>query len=129
MAMERAWRASLERRPDPSAKAPLFEDFATDFLERYAKANNKLSEYQSKADILELHLVPWFAGQRLDEITAEPIEAYKAAKVELGLKPKSINNHTTVLSKMLKLAVEWGRLASAPTIKRLKVTPADFDFF
>lgn len=128
MAMERELRTKLERRVDPTAKSPMFDEFAFDFLEKYARANNKLSEYQSKKGILEQHLVPWFAGNRLDEIGNEDVEAYKAAKLELKLTPKTINNHLAVLSKLYGIAAEWGRVYAAPRIKRLKTPAPEFDF-
>lgn len=125
---EQALRRELEQRADPSAKAPLFGDFATDFLEKYARANNKPSEYESKKGILEQHLVPWFAELRLDELGAEDVEAYKAAKLKLGLAEKTVNNHLAVLGKMLALAIEWKRTGFAPKVKRLKLPEQKFDF-
>jgi len=36
------------------------------------------------------------------------IEAYKAKKLAAGLKPKSLNNHLTMLRKALELApIRW----------------------
>ncbi|MES2359948.1 MAG: site-specific integrase [Gemmatimonadota bacterium] len=127
-AMERTLRAKLEHKRDPGSKAPDFGDFAKDFLEKYAKVNNKLSEYQSKKQILDTHLTPWFSGNRLDEIADEDVEAYKAAKVELKLSPKTVNNHLAVLSKLYSLAIDWHRVSSGPRIKRLRVPVQDFDF-
>lgn len=129
LAMERAFRASLEKKADPRAKVPLFDDFSADFLEKYARANNKDSEYESKRTIINLHLGPWFSGQRLDEIGPEGIEAYKASKLELGLVAKTVNNHLAVLSKLFNLAIEWGRLERAPRVKRLKMPAPEFTFF
>lgn len=129
LAMERELRAKLERKADPTAKAPSFEAFASDFLERYALANNKLSEFRSKKQILHEHLVPWFGEQQLDSITVEDVETYKAKKLELGLSKKTINNHMAVLSKLFAVAVEWHRIGSAPRIKRMKLPPLEHDFF
>lgn len=128
MEMERKLRAELETKANPSAKAPLFSDFAKDFLERYAKTNNKPSEYDSKKDILHLHLVPWFGDTRLDAIEDEDVEAYKAAKRDLGLSPKTVNNHLAVLSKLYGVAQEWKRVSRAPRTKPLKVPVPETDF-
>ncbi len=128
LAMERKLRAELDQRSNPLAKAPLFADFAADFLERYAKANNKPSEYDSKRDILHLHLVPWFGEIRMDEIEDEDCESYKAAKIKLGLSPKTVNNHGAVFSKLYAVAIDWKRVSRAPKMKPLKVPVPETDF-
>jgi integrase len=128
MEMERKLRRELETRSNPSAKAPMFGEFATDFLETYARANNKPSEFESKKQILNQHLSPWFSELRLDELGDEDIEAYKAAKLELGLAAKTVNNHLAVLGKMGNVAVEWKRISFFPKVKLLKLPPQEFDF-
>lgn len=128
MEMERKLRRELETRSDPSAKAPMFAEFADDFLETYARANNKPSEFASKKAILNQHLVPWFSELRLDELGDEDIEAYKAAKIELGLAAKTVNNHLAVLGKMGNTAVAWKRTGFFPKVKLLKLPPQEFDF-
>ncbi len=128
MEMERALRRELETRADPSAKAPLFADFAEDFLEKYARANNKHSEYESKKTILNQHLAPWFAGLRMDEVGDEDVEAYKAAKLKLGLSEKTVNNHLAVLGRMYTIARDWKRVSFSPRCKPLKLPAQEFDF-
>jgi integrase len=59
---------------------------------------------------------------------AADVEAYKARKLREGRAPKSVNNHLTVLRKLLNLAVEWGELRHAPRVKALRVAPSDFQF-
>jgi integrase len=56
------------------------------------------------------------------------IEAYKAAKVVSGLSPKTINNHLTVLRRLLVVACEWGKLASVPHFRWLRAPAPEFDF-
>ena len=128
MEMERQLRRQLEMRSDPSAKAPLFAEFAEDFLEKYARANNKHSEYESKKQILEQHLVPWFSGLRMDEVGDEDVEAYKAAKLKLGLSEKTVNNHGAVFSRMYRIALDWKRVSFVPRWKPLKLPALEFDF-
>jgi integrase len=100
---------------------PLFADFAREFEDTYAMTNNKPSERASKEMILRVHLVPAFGTKRLDAITPLDIERYKAGKIKAGRSAKSVNNHLTVLHKLLAVAVEWGKLRTVPTIKWLKV--------
>lgn len=128
LAMERAERDRLVNR-GAMGEAPTFAAFRVEFLENYARANNKPSEYQTKRDVLAKHLGPAFDSMLLDEIQDEQVEAYKSAKLLAGLKPKTINNHLAVLSKLLVTARRWKRIASVPEIQRLKVPEAEFDFF
>jgi len=113
------------------AEVPLLEDFAKEFVTIYATVNNKPSEVDTKRDVLDQHLVPHFKGLRLDAIDLRKIEAYKASKLggEKPLSPKTINNHLTVLRKLLDVAVEWKRLSHVPKFKWLKVPKPRFDFF
>lgn len=128
LAMEQAERKRLEGGARPGAKAPLFEEFAPEFLDKYARANNKPSEYDTKEQILRQHLSPYFQGERLDAIEDEDVEAYKAAKLQAKLEPKTINNHLAVFSKLMNVARDWKRIATVPRVKRLKVAEPEFDF-
>jgi hypothetical protein len=65
---------------------------------------------------------------RLDEVRAADVEAYKALKLKEGQAAKSVNNHLSVLRKLLNLAVEWGELSHAPRVKQLRVAHGDFQF-
>src|SRR5205823_2476501 len=55
-------------------------------------------------------------------------ERHKAKKIATGLSPKTINNHLTVLRRVLAVAAEWGKLRSVPSVRWLKVPPPEFDF-
>lgn len=63
---------------------------------------------------LEGHLLPFFGKKRLSEITPESIDRYVAAKMRLGLSPKTVNNQLLTLRVMLKRAVRWRLLPSNP---------------
>lgn len=119
--------ALLNPTPEPAVQAPTLSEFQEEFL-TYSRNNNKPSSLHSKEVILRAHLVPAFGDMRLDAITPPAIESYKAAKTAQGLKAKSINNHLIVLKKLLNLAVEHGRLAAAPKVKKLKLPPNEFEF-
>jgi hypothetical protein len=55
---------------------------------------------------LRVHLVPAFGELRLDQVGLAEIEEFKAGKPTAGLAKKTINNHLTVLRKLLSTAVE-----------------------
>lgn len=128
LAMEQAERKRLDGGARPGAKAPMFPEFAAEFLEKYARSNNKPSEYDSKEQILRQHLNPYFEYHRLDEIEDEDVEAYKAKKLDEKLEPKTVNNHLAVLSKLMNVARAWKRIAAVPLVKRLKVAEPEFDY-
>jgi integrase len=108
--------------------SPTLASFADVFIETYAETNNKPSEVLSKKKIVRVHLKPALGGTRLDAIGVEQIEHYKATKLREGLAPKTINNHLTVLRKLLVVARDWGRLATVPAIQWMRVAAPDFDF-
>ena len=56
--------------------------------------------------ILKWHLVPTLGPKRLDAITNEQVQRLKLALANRA--PKTVNNVLTVLSTLLKRAVEWG---------------------
>jgi integrase len=64
----------------------------------------------------------------LDAIGPPEIEVYKAKKIKAGLARKTINNHLTVLRKMLATAIEWRMAVTLPAIKWLKAPQPEFDF-
>jgi integrase len=132
--VEAVERARLETRAGGlPKKTPLFKEFSAEFLDSYAKANNKPSELAAKTMTLRRHLVPAFGEMPLDEITADHIEKYKARKLvpEDGTKPKqpkTVNNHLIVLAKIFAVAIEWRRIDRAPKGKLLKLGDPEFDF-
>jgi len=102
---------------DEKRDVPLFKDFAREWLETYAKANNKLGEQRNKEITLRVHLVPIFGNRRLDQITARDIEGYKAKLVTAGYAPRTVNLHRKCLRKLLQCAVDWDLLEKNPVDK------------
>jgi integrase len=135
------WAEARERvllvhgKPKPAKeevqKIPTLNEFALRFLDGYAKANRlKPSGIASKETVLRVHLAKAFGDKRLDEISTEDVQRLKAALVERA--PKTVNNVLTVLSVVLRTAVEWGVIARVPcSIKLLKApkTQASFHDF
>jgi integrase len=69
--------------------------------------------------ILDQHLARFFTG-RLSGITAAAIDDYISERHAAGMAPATINSELSVLQHMLRKAIEWERLASAPKIKKLR---------
>lgn len=114
---------------DQGPPLPTFKEFSEKWYNTYVLTNNKPSGQDSKRASLRAHLVPFFGGMKLPEITSLHIEQFKAAKLESGLLPQTVNNHLTILGKCLRCAEEWGELQHVPKMKSLKVPPQRFDFF
>jgi integrase len=135
---EREVRATLmrgERRvealpvePVVVKEVPTVAVFADEFVKTYARANNKPSEVYSKESRLKLHLLPVFGRMKLGDVGARDIERYKAMKLAEEQSPKSINNHLTVLRRLLGVAAEWGIIPAVPKFKLLKCPKPKFDF-
>lgn len=106
----------------------LFAAFAKEFLEKYARANNKPSEVDGKNRILTSHLIPFFRGIPLHAVTSRAVENYKALKAERGLSPKTINNHLAVLGKLLRVAEAWDLLKTAPKMQLLRVAQHEREY-
>ena len=54
-----------------------------------------------------LHLVPYFAGRKLDRITPEDVTAYMRAKHRV-LAPKTVANHLALLGGLFRFAIRRG---------------------
>jgi len=110
-------------------QTPTLAEFASRFVDGYAKANRlKPSGIAAKKTVLSVHLIPLLGDKRLDQITTEDVQQLKAA---LGHRAaKTVNNVLTVLSVMLRTAVEWDVITRVPcAIKLLKTTKSAASFY
>ncbi|MEB2313347.1 MAG: tyrosine-type recombinase/integrase [Polyangiaceae bacterium] len=135
-------RKGPPRKADPEAPTPAcapiptLADFAPRFISEYARAErHHEAGIDSKESALRIHLIPQLGTKRLDEITTADVQKLKATfidgvknpdgswKVRPTEKSKTINNRLTVLGKMLKVACDWGVIATMPcTVRLLKVS-------
>lgn len=106
-------------------------DFAPKFLDDYARANGqKPSGVQSKATIIDKHLLPRFGNKRLDELTDLDVDRLKADLRKKKLHPKTINNIQSVLHTMLKVAVRWKEIVEIPVrIELLRYQERQMQFY
>ena len=123
-------RHLLQHGPDePKKEVPTLEKFASRFIEGYAVANRqKPSGIAAKQTILDVHLVPALGQKRLDAITNEDIQRLKHHLRDRA--PKTVNNVLTVLSVLLRKAVEWDVIDRMPCIIRLvRVSKPSMGFY
>jgi len=96
------------------------EEFKKRFMQGYMTGSRlKASGVAHKETYWRLYVEPLLGKKRLDEITDEDEQRLKAS---MGKKnPKTVNNALTLLSKMLKVALEWkvtDRLLNRATPRR-----------
>ncbi len=110
---------------------PTLKEFAPRWVDGYAKANRlKPSGIAAKKTVVSVHLITLLGEKRIDEITTEDVQRLKAALCHRAA--KTVNNVLTVLSVMLRTAVEWGVIDRVPCVIKLlktaKGTAAFYDF-
>ncbi len=98
-----------------------------------ARVKNKPSAIGSKESILRVHLKPAFGGKKLDQIGYAEIQDYAAQKTlakekKPGLSKKTVNNHLTMLRRILVVAKKRGLLDVVPEIEWLRAPKPGFDF-
>ena len=87
--------------------------------------------YRTHLRTLKAHST--LAERRLDAVTNEIAADFAARRQSEGLQTSSINSSLRVLRRLLRVAVEWGVIPSAPKIKLLRgenhrervITPAE----
>lgn len=129
---EREWYYQLthpQPKDEPAEEVPTLQDFAQRFLDGHARANQqKPSGVASKDSILRVHLIPMLGSKRLDAITTEDVQRLKSHLSERA--PKTVNNVLTVLSVLLKQAVDWQVIAQTPcTIRLLSTSKPKMGFY
>ncbi len=118
----------IEGTPKPRKEVPTLKEFGPRFLKGYAEANrHKPSGIQAKETIIRVHLLPALGSRKLDKISNKDVQRLKNRLS--GKAAKTVNNVLTVLSTMLKVAVEWEILERVPcTIRLLKVSRKEAQF-
>jgi integrase len=115
------WRPPEPERAEEPRVAPTFHAFASEWVAaREHEVETRTAEFWRWA--LTCHLLPFFAGYRLTDLTAVLVDRYRTGKVrerELGLVERplsngSINKTLKVLAQVLEAAVEYGHLPANP---------------
>ena len=116
-----------EHEPE-APTVPTLAAFGQRFIAEYAVANRlKPSTIENKKMILRNYLVPSLGGHPLDAIREADVQRLKASLSHQAA--GSVNNILTLLSTMLKAAVEWGVIEEVPRIRKLKRQDQRFDYY
>ena len=126
--LERSLLAQLERGAPSQGAAvdvPTIRQFWPEYWSNHVIVNNRPSEQQAKAGIMQHHLLPAFGDVALNQVTVRDVEAYKAEKLRKipGYAPKTVNNHVAVLRAILHTAVAWGVLEHTPKFRDVRLPP------
>jgi integrase len=115
---ERQRQEAFQRQP------MLFETFALEEFLPWSEAEHAAGHHHQQRIILRAHLAPYFEGMHLHEITPKRIEDYKGIRVKKANRA-TVNREVFCLKKLLRKAVEWGKLEENPAagIKSFKETP------
>ena len=119
-------------KPDRAKEAQqtaTLREFAPRFIEGHAKANRlKASGIAAKESVLRIHLIPTLGDKPLAAITTEDVQQLKSALNARS--PKTVNNILTVLSVLMRTAVEWNVIDHvACSIKLLRTPRTEAGFY
>ncbi|MFO0645865.1 MAG: tyrosine-type recombinase/integrase [Polyangiales bacterium] len=122
-------REALDRRRPTKGKVRMtLAEFMPRWFEGYVAVYNRPKEQHQKRCAFHAHLLSSFGSMRLDAITTEAVERYKAKKKQSGLTSKTINNHLAILRKCLATAKDWNLLAEVPRMPTLKTNRPSFRY-
>ncbi len=112
-----------------ASQTPTFEEFAWRWFREYVESNCKPAGIKAKQYILSASLVPFFGAKRIDQITTNDVEKFKAQVLKRGAAPKTVNTHLTVFRKCVTTAFDWHGLSGvAPKVVWLKCPPPETDY-
>jgi integrase len=104
---------------------PTLREFIEERFERWARAQFERVSPATwfrfyRTNLRTLKGYGPLAELQLDKITGESVADFAARRQAEELQPASINRSLQVLRRVLRLAVEWGVIPSAPKIKLLR---------
>lgn len=126
--MEAAHRTALAKGEvgiREKVAVPTLAEFIHKRFEPWARANFEQSSPKTwrdwyRAQMRTILAYSPLASRKLDQITGEHAAGYAAHRQAQGLQVSSINSGLRVFRRMMRLAVEWGVVPSAPKIKLLR---------
>lgn len=109
-------------------QAPTLREFVETYLED-VKLRKRPETYRKEEHILR-RWVSALGGRRLNAIRKADILDFRAARLEDGASPRTVNLDVIVLRQLLKHALDQDRIGTLPTVglKALKSVPRKRDF-
>lgn len=91
------------------AKSHTFEEMVEKFME-HGKAYKTMFTKRRDESFIKNHLIPFFKGMTLDQITPACVNQFKAQEFSKGFKPATVVLSFNILSKMFNIVIkelEW----------------------
>ncbi len=123
---EREGRVATGAPVLPRADRVRYDEVAGDLRQHYASTG---SRNLVEAGTRFKHLDAFFTGKRIAGIGAAEITKYVVARQAKGAANGTINRELAVLSRMLRLAYENGKLLRLPVMRKPKEAPPRQGFF
>lgn len=125
-------KAATEAPAPVAPKAPvltLAKFWPTVLRDHYQANRKKASTISGAESIWKTHLEPALGQRPLAAIDAADVAALKGRLAKA--KPKTVNNVLSVLSRILKCAVRWGKIPAMPVggFDLLKIPPGDRNWY
>ena len=89
-----------------------FEDFFDHKYYPFSKATKRRSHLELY--VFDKHIRPIFGHKTLAEITSQDLDLWMTAQLEAGYKPATVNKHSSMLNRILNIAVQWCYLDTNP---------------
>jgi integrase len=104
---------------------PTLAEFIDERFEPWVKANFEENSPKTwrgwyRTNLRALQAYSALTERKLDAISSEHATDFAAYRQRKGLQVSTINSSLRVLRRVLRIAVEWGVIASAPKIKLLR---------
>jgi integrase len=112
-------KAQIQRGIDPQEEKlqlsgiPTFKEFVNESYLPWAYSN-KITACSDESKI-RIHLMPIFGNQRIDQITTQSVQKY-IDHLKLTHTPATCNRHLSLLSRLLKMAMQFGCIAKNPAV-------------
>jgi hypothetical protein len=125
--MEAAHRTALAKGEvgfREKKSTPTLNEFCRDRVEPWARSMFEQTSVNTwrwyRAGLRSIYAYSPLACMKLNEITSESGADFAAHKQAEGLEVASVNASVRVLRRVLKLALEWGIIPSAPKLRLLR---------
>ena len=107
-AEEELRRLMGEERGRPVEERLTLEQVGERFLVHKETVGLRRSTVRDYACFLRVHLVPFFGGRSVDDVTPVEVEAFIRAQLRRGLARKTVDHHLGLLSALYRYAVRRG---------------------
>jgi integrase len=128
--MQSALRTSLakgevgirDKKPAPTMAEFIDNRFEPWARSRFEKTSPKTWVGYYRVGLSAIKGYKPLAGTKLDAITSETVADFAAHRQAAGMQVSTVNSSLQVLRRILRLAIEWGAIQSAPIVRMLPGT-------